>query len=73
MEVHGLNNRIMQILRNRKHLPCLHTVIATEREIEVGTRAHRASVSMQFRVIRTSTRVSTTIWEHGGKCFLFLL
>ena len=59
---------------NGKHFPCFHTVIETrlgEREIEVGTRAGRVSVSTQFRVLSNFHECNITVWEHGGNVFYF--
>ena len=43
-----------------------------EREIEVGTRARRTSVSTQFRVLPNFRECFYNVWEHGKNCFLFL-
>ena len=43
-----------------------------EREIEVRTRARKASVSTQFRVLSNFHECFYNVWEHGKNCFLFL-
>ena len=44
-----------------------------EREIEVGTQAHRPSVSTLCLVLTNFLEGFYNVWEHTGKCFLFLL
>ena len=41
-----------------------------EREIEVGTRAAKASVSTLFQVHQNFHEYFHNVWKHG-KCFLF--
>ena len=42
-----------------------------EREIGVGTRAHRVSVSTQFRVLSSFHECFYNVWEHWEKVFYF--
>ena len=42
-----------------------------EREIEVGTRASRASFSALFRVFPNFHECFYNVWEHGGNVFHF--
>ena len=65
-------------LRNGKHFPCFHCYSLRntsgslgEREIEVGTRTRRASVSTQFRVLPNFHECFYNVWEHGENVFYF--
>ena len=42
-----------------------------DREIEVGTWAHRANVSTQFQVLPNFQECFYNVWEHRGNVFNF--